>query len=426
VKGRLLNRDFVLLWQGQLVSQLGNQAFALAMLYWLMEATGSASLMGLVMMASLLPGVVLGPFGGAVADRYSRKRIIVLADLLRGCSVLGLGGVLWWRPEETSLVLGLLFAVALFGGVVNAVFQPAIAAAIPDLVPRDRLAAANSLNQLSVQASVLLGQALGGILYRLLGPALLFVLDGVSYLLSALSEMWIRLPPAPSREPLAPRQALAAYGRETLEGLRYVWQRVGMRSFLLMASGINFLAMPVLVLLPFYVQDQLGKGPAWYGFLLAAMGGGALVGYLLMGALPMTPARRPPILIAALLALGGLIIAAGFVQRPALALALLALMGLSTGVINIFLLTLFQVSTPAEMRGRVMGLVMALSSAATPLGMALGGVVGDLTGKNIPLIYLLCGGLMVGVVTVGVSRASLRDFLRWDPAAVSAPSGADR
>src|SRR5688500_1790477 len=87
---RLWNRDFFLLWQGQTVSQLGNQAFHIAMMSWLLRATGSASLMGLIMFTSLLPGVVLGPVGGTFADRHSRIRIALICDLLAGAAMLAL------------------------------------------------------------------------------------------------------------------------------------------------------------------------------------------------------------------------------------------------------------------------------------------------------------------------------------------------
>ncbi|MDP3911399.1 MAG: MFS transporter [Gemmatimonadales bacterium] len=415
----LLNRDFLLLWQGQFVSQLGNQAFSLAMVYWLMEATGSASLMGLLMMVSLLPGVVIGPLGGAIADRHSRLGIIVVSDLVRGLAVLALAGVMFLRPQGTELIVGMLFAVALFSGLVNAVFQPAIAAAIPDLVPPQKVAAGNSLTQFSVQASVLVGQAAGGLLYRFFGAAYLFFIDGATYLVSAFSEAFIRIPQKRPGEKLPTKQTLAAYISDTVEGIRFVWRRPGMRSFLLVASGVNFLAMPVIILLPFYVADRLVKDSAWYGFLLAALGAGSLLGYLVAGTIRISARRRPWLITSALIGTGTLLATVGFVRGPVIALALFFGVGTCTGAINIFVITLFQIATPSDMRGRVIALVIALSGAATPLGMALGGLLGDATNKNIPLIYFACGAL-IGLLVVGAAtRRTFHEFLEWDAPATS-------
>src|SRR5687768_6176367 len=169
---RLWNRNFVLLWQGQMISQLGNQAFAIAMMFWLMRATGSASLMGAIMFASMLPGVVLGPFGGTFADRHSRIRIVLVSDLLSGTAVLALAFALFdpraeaLEPAAVRFIIGLMFVVAVLQGILRSFFTPAIGAAIPDLVPKEKIPAANSLNQFAVQASSLFGQAIGGVLYQ--------------------------------------------------------------------------------------------------------------------------------------------------------------------------------------------------------------------------------------------------------------------
>lgn len=411
-KSRLLNRDFFLLWQGQLVSQLGNQAFALAMMYWLMEVTGSASLMGTLMMVSMLPGVVVGPFGGALADRHSRLGIILVSDVARGLLILALAGLMFLRPEEHELIIGVLFVVALLSGLVRAVFQPAITASIPELVPRDKVAAGNSLMQFSVQGSVFVGQAAGGLLYRWLGAAYLFFLDGVTYLISALSEAFIRLPHQRSPETLPLRELVRTYLRDTGDGIRHVWQRTGMRDFLLLATAVNFFAMPVLVLLPFYVQQELGQGAAWYGFLLAALGAGSLVGYVLAGTLRIPPERRPAVILAALLVTSAALAGLGAVRAPLAALVLMLLAGVGTGLVNIQVMTLFQIATPDEMRGRVMALVIAMSGAAAPLGMALGGFVGDATGKAIPALYVGCG-VVIGLLTLAAAtRQSFHRFLR--------------
>ena len=188
---RLWNRNFVLLSQAQLVSQFGNQAFTIALMVWTVEATHSATMSGLMMMAGVLPVVVLGPLTGTFVDRHrSRLGIITTCDLLNGLviSLLALGFVAGpspWRPS-------MLFAAALLVGVCNAFFDPALNTFVPDLVPRDQIEAANAFRQSSRQVIVLVAQGLGGILYALVGPAMLFLFDGLSFLFAGATESLIR------------------------------------------------------------------------------------------------------------------------------------------------------------------------------------------------------------------------------------------
>jgi len=411
IPARLWNRDFFLLWQGQTVSQLGSQAFMIAMAFWVKEATGSATLMGLLMTLSSLPGVLLAPFGGTFADRHSRIKIIIGCDVLAGLASLSLALTMMAGADAKTVVLPLLFVVTVLVGIIRSFFSPAIQAAIPDLVPPDRLPAANSLNQFSVQTSVFAGQAVGGVLYRVLGAPLLFLADGVSYLISAFTEMFItdtwKKPEAKPRTGSALREFLG----ETGEGLRYVWSRTGMRDFVLVACLLNFLGMPMFVLLPFYVDTALHAGADWYGFLLAAMSIGAVAGYLLAGTTRLKGATLGWSLLAGLL-LGPLFFSlVGFVSIPWLALALCFASGLSLGTVNIYLITLLQSSTPRELRGRVLGFLGTLAGALMPIGSALGGWLGDLTGKNIPLIFGGVGALSVLVTLFLATRSECRRFL---------------
>jgi DHA3 family macrolide efflux protein-like MFS transporter len=413
--GRLWNRDFSLLWQGQTISQFGNLAFSFAMMLWLKDATGSASLMGFMMFASLLPGIVLGPFGGTFADRHSRIRIALVCDLLSGVAVLGLAFAMFdprvkaLEPGAVRFVIGLLFAVSVVTGILRAFFAPALSAAIPDLVPRDKIPAANSLNQFSVQGSTLLGQAIGGVLYQTLGAPLLFLVDGISFLYAGICAAFIRLPPREAKP--ASAHPFRDFLKDTADGFRYLWRQPGLRDFIGIASVVNFFGMPIAVLLPFYVELYLKADEKWYGFLSAMIGAGSVAGFILAGTLSLTGrARQQGIVISMILApiFFGVL---GFVTNPYLAMALVFLGGAALGVINVYLMSMLQMATPDEVRGRVMGVVMTLSGGLMPLGMVLGGVVGDLTGKNIPLVYGICGGAALLATLIGVARRDLREFL---------------
>jgi len=331
---RLWNRNFFLLWQGQTVSQLGNQAFEVAMMFWILEKTGSASLMGLLMGLSTLPGVILAPFGGTFADRHRRVRILVVCDLIAGLGILLLTGLLYTSPP-VKVFLKALFAIALLGGILRSFFMPAIQAAIPDLVPRERLASANSLNQFSVQTSLLLGQAAGGLFYQLFGAPLLFLVDALSFLFASGSSSFISLPPtAPvQRAEGGIWQILRGFFAETASGVHYVLERKGLRDFVVIAALLNFLFSPVIVLLPFYVHNQLGAKAAWYGYLLAAMSAGSIAGFALAGILRLRGKTRGWALLGGLVVGPGLFGILGSIVLPWLALVVTFLGGLALGVV---------------------------------------------------------------------------------------------
>ena len=415
--GRLWNRDFFLLWQGQTVSQLGSQAFNIAMMSWLLRATGSASLMGLLMLTSLLPGVLLSPVGGTFADRHSRIRIALICDLLAGVAVLALAFAMFdprverLEPAAVRFVIALMFGVSALLGVLRAFFTPALSAAIPDLVPRERIPAANSLNQISVQSSNLLGQALGGVFFQILGAAFLYLINSLSFLFAALCAILIRLPV----RAIVPRPAVAdpfhQFLRETAEGFRYLWKQSGLRDFAVIASVVNFLGMPIMVLFPFFVELYLKKDARWYGFLMAAIGAGSVAGFIVAGAKPLKGEERRRWIVAAMVLAPLFFGLLGFVSNAWAALSVAFLGGVALGVVNVYLMSMVQMATPGEVRGRVLSVITLLTGGLMPLGMGLGGIVGDLTGKNIPLVYGVCGGLALLVSCSVFVRRDLREFL---------------
>ncbi len=437
---RLFNFNFTILWQGQAVSWLGTHVFYIAMVLWIKEATGSAGVVGLLLMVASIPGVILGPIGGTFADRHSRKRIIVLTDTINGLSIVALAALVFLLPSATGLILALLFTVAVVGAVNNAFFAPAITAAIPDLVPKKRLAGANGLIQASLQVSQFLGQGLGGVLFRIVGAPVLFLFNGITFLFSAVTEAFVSIPQtlpidvgrAEEEErwqavsgggwhlvlPIAPeprlRGRLRPFVEAAVEGLRYVWRRPGMREVVFGAAILGFFAAPIPVLLPFFIEDVLGMGSEWYGFFLAVLGMGALVGSLVAGGLSVAGATRRNLLIVVLAIQATAYLALGLVPNIGYAMVLAAVAGAATGFVGITIITIVQATTPSEMRGRTVSLMATLSGALVPIAMGLSGVIADLTGQNISAIYVFCGAAMMVVSLVLAANRNLRELVAYD------------
>jgi MFS transporter, DHA3 family, macrolide efflux protein len=411
---RLLNRNFVLFWQAQLVSQFGNQAFLIAMMAWTAETTHSATMSGLMMMAGILPIVLLGPVTGAFADsQRSRVRIIMTCDLLAGSFVvlLALGflfGAPAWRPY-------MLFATALLLGVCQAFFDPAVNAFIPDMVPREEIEAANAFRQSSRQVTVLTAQGLGGILYALAGPAALFLINGASFLFAGASEAYIR-PPAAGANGARSNAPRPRFADQIADGFRYVAAQPGMVAFLITGSVFNALLMPVSALLPVYATDHLHSDVRWYGFLLAAIGVGALSGASLVGAmrLKLTGSSRRWVLMGAFATLAASLMLLGQIRSPWIALGVMALTGVMSGTINVLVVSIIQRRTSVEFRGRVLGLHATMTRVLIPIGLVGGGAIADFTGRNIPVVYGVCGALALATVACLAVRRNTRAFLLAD------------
>lgn len=403
----LLTRNFVLLWQGQLVSHLGNQAFLIATTLYLLEVTGSATLVAGAMMAATIPLVLLAPIGGTVADRHSRRSILVCADLLRAITTGGLALVMLWDPDATPRHIPLIIAVAAVNGVMSALFAPAFQGLIPDLVANDSLASANAINQMSTQTSTLVGQALGGVLYVAWGPAVLLLVDGVSFAYAGIATWFLPTDRRVTQGATSVRLAFARYAAETGAGIAYVWRRTGMTAVLIIFAGVNCLFMPVFVLLPLYAREVLGTGPEWYGFLLSGSGIGALAGSIAASVMLRKVRVHSAVVRACLsgVAAGVMLLAAS--ASPWVALAAFIAIGALSSIINVTVITAFQSAVPPDVRGRVMALVIALSTAAVPIGMGLGGMLGDRWRSSLHLVF---AGSGVGIAILAGLSFVLRGF----------------
>jgi len=268
--------------------------------------------------------------------------------------MLVVAALIYTMADSVNLLLGTLFVVAILTGTVTAFFRPAIAAAIPDLVPKDRVVTANSLGQLSLQLSVFFGQGLGGTLFRLLGAPFLFLINGISFLYASLSESLIKMPEIAPKEELSVKEHWQAFVVDLKEGFRYAWNRPGLRELVFISAVINFFTIPAIVLLPFFVEDTLGVRVDWYGFILVSFGLGGLLGYLFAGIVRLPGRSRMYLMLTFMIGQSVLYGVLGFMPRPIFVVILAIVAGFMGGYITVNITTVLQLSTPSEIPGELL------------------------------------------------------------------------
>ena len=187
----LLNRNFVLLFSGKLVSLLGDQVYLIALSWYVLSATHSPVAAGILLMSGALPFVLIGPFTGVLADRFDRRAILVTMDAARGILLAAVAAALWLHV----IPIWLLFICSFLLGTLGAVFNPASSAILPNIVTADQLAPASAVDQFLWSGCTLVGMMAGGILFNLFGIVAVFLINAGSYFVSGSLELCMRLPP---------------------------------------------------------------------------------------------------------------------------------------------------------------------------------------------------------------------------------------
>ena len=189
----------------------------------------------------------------------------------------------------------------------------------------------------------------------------------------------------------------------------------GFRHLFMAAAFINFFLIPSIVLLPFFVEDFLMATPDWYGYIVASLGAGAMVGYVFAGTVRLKGKTRSNLVLVSLVLMSALFGVLGLIESKVPAMVDFFVVGLLNGFININIVTILQQTTPSKIRGRVFGVLTTLSGGLVPLAMGLTGVIADLLDQNIPLILILSGSISAVLCGVLAFSAEFRRFMAYEP-----------
>ncbi len=371
------SRDFRLLWLGAVVSSSGSQ-MQLAALGWVVALlTESATRVGLIAFAGVVPLVVLSPIGGSLADRFPRRKVLLVTQTVQMVQAV----TLWATWAAGARSYWLLFALAAVGGMTAALNAPVWQAFIPSLVDRRDLPNAVMLNSTQFNISKALGPVAAGILLvDTAGASWCFLLNACSFAFVLVALLAMR-----GTGPGAASQARAGYVRDFLEGLAYVRREPGLRTTIGINGFTAFVGQPVVPLIPVVALDMFDASALEYGLLAGALGLGAIAGAVVTGRLD---GRRLPSAILQI----GFVTYACFVVALGIAPGLLAGAVMMAGVGAGFLILIatnnscIQHLSSDAMRGRVIAIWLTTFGVFYPLGVVLQGVAADTIGIRAVLI----------------------------------------
>jgi MFS family permease len=401
----LRHRDFALFWSGALVSSIGMWMQGVTIPFVIHEVTGSASWVGLSAFAQFAPVMVMSPLGGALADRHARRTILIWNQV--GLLVLALA--LWLSVQGGAVRPGLMVILVGLSGAVAGLGIPAWQSFVTELVPRESLLNAVTLNTAQFNVSRAIGFMLGGLALYSVGPGLSFLVNGLSYLAVLAALATIRPRPAPSSVLLddvqIPELAGPVGGPATFRlGLAYVRQHPGLQLAVVTCGIVWFLGGPVIQLAPVFARDTFGVDERAYGFLAAALGIGATAGSLIISAYG-DGVRRSRLIVNAIVVYGLAVL--GMALTPSYAGGLVAMAAIGFGYLAVAstLMTSIQLAVDDRYRGRVLALYVMVFTGAYPLGSLVQGIATDHFGVRV--VVGTAGAFMLGYAALLASKPSV-------------------
>lgn len=387
-------RNFLALWIGQLVSQVGDQFVIIAILVLINRHTSSTVPVGIVGLCFTAPQVLLGLMGGVFVDRWNRKVVMIVSDILRGLAVLAL--VLVREPSQFYI----LYLVTFIMSSVGVFFAPARNAVIPNVVPERLLLAANALIQGSQVIAMILGASIAGFVVDWLGIGFAFVFDALTFLASAVAIVTMRIPRTTVRRRGDAREIWA----QLKEGLAFIRRNPFLTNLMVITGEATFGFAAIFVLGVMHLGDTLGIDAKGFGILYAVEGLGVVVGGAILTKF-LSRIKVNWVVAVCMIALGISIIAFAAAPSYALVMVSMIVIGLSIVSARAALATLTQALVPDEKRGRVESAVAMVIGAATSASTCLAGVFGDIIG--VQAVFFAAGiitamaGLGAGYVLSG-------------------------
>lgn len=396
---------FFSIWTGQAFSLLGSKIVQFALIWWLTQLTGSATVLAMASIVGLVPEIALAPLAGVFVDRWNRRAVMIVADGLVALASLGLAYLFWADIVQVWHIYGIIFVRALGG----AFHWPAMQASTSLMVPREQLSRVSGMNQTLNGILNIVGAPLGALCLAWLPMAGVMLIDVVTAALAIAPLFFILIPQPPQREET---EAKSSFFADLAAGMRYLLAQKGVVILIVAAMVFKLGLTPAVSLIPLLVSEHFGRGAAELALIQSILGVGIVVGGL---GLSVWGGFENRILtsLSGMIGLGVAMILVGLIPASTFGLGAVAmgLVGLMIPLIDGPWMAVMQSTIAPEMQGRVLTLIGSLLWITSPIGLSIAGPVADRFGLPIWFIIggALCGGIGGAMFFVPAVRHIERD-----------------
>jgi MFS transporter, DHA3 family, macrolide efflux protein len=400
------NKNFLLIMSARFISFLGDSVHGFTLTWYILNVIGQGKVLGWMLFFSTLPAIIIGPFAGVLSDRYDRRKIMIIMDIIRGCIALLLGYLVMMNQAPLWVIL----IITVMLSICSSIYFPASGALFPNLVHQRQLIRANAIATFLGTSTAIIGQIFGGFLYDLINAQGLFIINGFTFFIAATCEFFVFVPNLTNSIVTKSNH----YFKNLTEGFKYVYKTKALLAMLLFGATVNFFFFPIHnVVQPYIGNKILLLDSRQFGFIIAFFQAGMILSMLFLQIIPQ-PKKKYRFMLWSMLAQSvGLILLAipilPFIKPLIGSTTIFVVLystiilgrGLAFGLTNVPMQVVFQSLTPDEYRGRVFALQGAAFQSFMMISMLVAGNLVDIFPA-----YALCifAGVFMGLACIFMFR----------------------
>lgn len=372
MKKLLKNKNALFLWISRTTSRFGDSLESLALMYLVYEITNSALAMSTVMIFSMIPNLLVSPIAGAIVDKYNKKTILFISEIVRTVTILMIPILSWFNVIQFWHIN----LIAVIVSIAESFYEPCYGVTVALAVEKEELPVFNSVVTLSNNIARCLGYSLSGFIMIYLGKNILFVFDSFTFLLSAIFALLLKFNEVIENKKVDVKKI----GSDILSGMKYLYNKKLIIGFVLIFLSINLFSVPLTEFMPILLKDVFNLNKSWSGILMTVISIGTVAGSILYPIIYKFNVKLKNIVFFSFASIGSIILINSFFHNIFIIILLYSVFGVLVSILNMWVSTGIQQNCDISYLGRVSSIISIFGTATIPLACATFGLVIDKLG----------------------------------------------